>query len=187
MADTASGHATALSSTRLPRSTRRWIVVGSTVLIPVIVGAVASVLLYATRRVPPVAAALATAPAPAVALPATSDTMIADGKLLVIQPVTSYGVEIPLGQVVQIVMQSGPGQTVVSDTPAILTPVTPNPLCQIVTLCDEPGATSWTFDAVRPGVAYLSISFGRHCSAITGACDSMHVVLLKPFTVDPRP
>jgi hypothetical protein len=184
MADTASGDATALSSAPMPRPTRRWIVVGSTVLIPVTLGALASVVLYANRVVPPAAA---TAPAPAVAVPATSDTMIADGKLLVIQPATNERVEIPLGQVVEIVLQSGPGEGVVSNTPEILTPVTPNPLCQIVTLCDEPGATSWTFDAVRSGVAYLSINFGRHCSVTTGACDSMHIVLLKPFAVDPQP
>jgi len=179
MADTTSGDASALSSTPV----RRWMVVGSAVLIPVTLGALASVVLYTLRRVPPAAA---TAPAPAIGVPATSDTLIADGRLLVIQPATNDRVEIPLGQVVEIVLQSGPGQGVVSETPQILTQVTPNPLCQIVTLCDEPGATSWTFDAVRPGVAYLSISFGRHCVATTGACDSVHIVLLKPFAVDPQ-
>jgi hypothetical protein len=184
MADTTSSDAPALSSTPLPHAARRWMVVGSAVLIPVIIGALASVVLYATRRVPPVVAA--TTPVPAVDVPAASDTMIADGKLLVIQPATTDRVEIPLGQVVEIVLQSGPGQKVVSNTTEILTPVTPNPPCQIVTLCDQPGAATWTFDAVRAGVAYLTISFGRHCSATTGACDSMHIVLLKPFTVDPR-
>jgi hypothetical protein len=161
----------------------RWVVIGAAVLIPVTIGALATVVLYATRPSPQAA------PAMPLALPvaaAISDTTIADGNLLVIEPATTNRIDVPVGQVVEIVLQAGPGQKVVSNTPVILMPVTPNPPCQIVTLCEAPGAASWTFEAAHTGVAYLTISFGRHCSPTTGLCDNLHFVLLKPFGVFPR-
>jgi hypothetical protein len=161
----------------------RWLVVGAAVLVPVIVGALASLVLYATR---PGAHAAPPIPMLVPVAAAISDTTIADGALLVIQPATTNRIDVPVGQVVEIVLEAGPGQRVVSNTPAILMPVTPNPPCQIVTLCDAPGAASWTFDAAHVGMAYLIISFGRHCSPTTGLCDNLRFVLLKPIGVYPR-
>jgi hypothetical protein len=161
----------------------RWLVVGAAVLVPVTIGALATVLLYATR---PIAHAAPSLPRLAPVAAATSDTTIADGELLVVEPATTNRIDVPVGQVIEIVLEAGPGQHVVSNTPAILMPVTPNPPCQIVTLCDAPGAASWTFDAARVGTAYLIISFGRHCSPTSGLCDNLRFVLLKPFGVYPR-
>jgi hypothetical protein len=181
MADTARRVDPSLSvATRPPVA--RWLVVGAAVLVPVTVGALATVVLYATRapaQVIPSFAALAPAAA------ALSDTTIADGKLLVVEPATTNRIDVPVGQVIEIVLEAGPGQKVTSNAPGILEPVTPNPPCQIVTLCDAPGAASWTFHAARVGVAYLTISLGRHCSPTTGLCDNLHFVLLKPFGVYP--
>jgi hypothetical protein len=160
----------------------RWLVIGAAVLIPVTIGALATVVLYATRPSPPPASAM---PATLPVAAAISDTTIADGNLLVIEPATTNRIDVPVGQVVEIVLQAGPGQKVVSNTPTILMPVTPNPPCPIVTLCDAPGAASWTFEAAHTGVAYLTISFGRHCSPTTGLCDNLRFVLLKPFGVYP--
>jgi hypothetical protein len=161
----------------------RWLVVGAAVLVPFTVGALATMVLYATR---PIAYAAPAIPPVGPVAAAISDTTIADGDLLVIQPATTNRIDVPVGQVVEIVVEAGPGQRVVSNTPAILMPVTPNPPCQIVTLCDAPGAASWTFEAAHVGTAYLIISFGRHCSPTTGLCDNLHFVLLKPFGVYPR-
>lgn len=160
----------------------RWLVVGAAVLVPVTVGALATVALYATR---PTAHTAPSFPILVPAAAAVADTTIADGKLLVVQPATTNRIDVPVGQVIEIVVEAGPGQRVVSNAPGILMPVTPNPPCQIVTLCDAPGAGSWTFDAAHVGVAYLTISFGRHCSPTTGQCDNLHLVLLKPFGVYP--
>lgn len=161
----------------------RWLVVGAAVLVPFTVGALATMVLYATR---PTAQALPSFPTLAPVAAAIADTTIADGELLVIQPATTNRIDVPVGQVLEIVLEAGPGQGVVSNTPAILMPVTPNPPCQIVTLCDAPGAASWTFDAKHIGTAYLIISYGRHCSPTTGLCDNLRFVLLKPFGVYPR-
>jgi hypothetical protein len=75
---------------------------------------------------------------------------------------------------------------VMSEVPGILIPI-PNPPCHDIAICGLPGTQAWTFSAVHAGVTYLKISFGRHCSLITGACDSIHTVLLKPFSVFSRP
>ena len=181
MADTARRDDSPLSiDTAVPL---RWVVIGASVLIPVIAGALATVVLYATRPTPRAAAA---APTTVPVAAAVADTTIIDGNLLVIEPATTNRIDVPVGQVVEIVLEAGPGQTVVSNTPAILTPMTPNPPCQIVWLCEAPGAASWAFEAAHTGVAYLTISFGRHCSPTSGLCDNLHFVLLKPFSVYPR-
>ncbi|MGA7988160.1 MAG: hypothetical protein WCB51_07160 [Candidatus Dormiibacterota bacterium] len=170
-----------MSADGRPSARRRLFVVSAYVLIPITLGAVATVILYATRPAPPPAAPISTA------VPAASDTEITDGSILILQPETTNQVKIPLGQEFEIVLQTGPGQAVVSDTPGILVPVTPNPPCHIFSLCGTPGTDAWTFHAAQKGVGYLKISFGRHCSLTTGACDSIHIVLLKPFAVYGRP
>ncbi len=164
-----------------PSARRRWFVVGAYVLIPITLGALATVVLYATRAPAPREAPTTTAAA------AASDTEITDGDILILQPATTNQVKIPLGQEFEIVLQTGPGQTVISDTPTILVPVATNPPCHIFTICGIEGSQMWTFDAAHKGVGYLKISFGRHCSATTGACDSIHTVLLKPVAVYSRP
>lgn len=163
---------------------RRWPRIGAVVLIPVTLGALATVVLYATRAQPPPSLPQALVQQPAVA---ATDTQTRDGPILIIQPRTAVQVRIPVGQFLEIVLQSGPEQTVVSNTPATLAPVIANPPCHAVTICAAPGAQAWTFHAIHAGVVYLTIAFGRHCSATTGLCDSVHVVLLKPFAVYSRP
>lgn len=162
-------------------ATRRWFVIGAYVLIPITLGALATVIVYASW--PPVPAA----PPIPTAVPAASDTEINDGSILILQPATTNQVKIPVGQEFEIVLQTGPGQAVVSETPDILVPVTPTPACDIARLCGVAGSAMWAFTAAHGGVGYLQISFGRHCSPVTGACDSIHTVLLKPFAVFTRP
>jgi hypothetical protein len=162
-----------------PTSWRR-LIVGLVVLIPITLGVVATVVLYATHPAPP--------PLPPVATPALppSDVTINDGGTILIEPGTTNQVRVALGAVVEIVLQTGPGQMVMSEVPGIFIPI-PNPPCHIVSVCGGAGTQVWTFSAEHAGVTYLKISFGRHCSATTGDCDSIHTVLLKPFAVYSRP
>lgn len=150
-------------------------------LIPITLGALATVILYATRAPVPAAPPIPTA------APAASDIKINDGTILIVQPATTNQVKIPVGQEFEIVLQTGPGQAVVSETPDILVPVTPTPPCDVARLCGVAGSAMWAFTAAHRGVGYLQISFGRHCSPVTGDCDSIHTVLLKPFAVYSRP
>lgn len=154
---------------------RRWLVVATAVLVPVMLGALATVVLYATHPAPP--------PLPPLATPAfpPSDVTIKDGGTIIIEPGTTNQVTVALGDVVEIIVETGPGHTVMSEVPGILIPIL-TPPCDVPTVCGLPGTKAWTFRAVRAGVTYLKISFGRRCSAITG-CDSIHTVLLKPFSV----
>jgi hypothetical protein len=165
-------------------ASRRWLLIGAVVLIPVTLGALATIVLYATRAQPPPSLPQALVQQPAVV---AADTETRDGSILIIQPRGAQQVRIPVGQVLEIVLQSGPEQTVVSNTPATLAPVLATPPCHVLSICAAPGAQAWTFHAVHAGVVYLTIAFGRHCSATTGLCDSVHVVLLKPFAVYSRP
>ncbi len=167
-------------SAETPAAPRRWLVVATAVLVPVLLGAVATVALYATHPAPP--------PPPPVATPAPppSDVTIKDGGTIIIKPGTTDQVRVALGALVEIVLQTGPGQMVMSEVPGIFIPVT-NPPCHAPTICGLPGTQAWSFSAAHAGVTYLKISFGRHCSLITGACDSIHMVLFKPFSVYARP
>ncbi|HEY6469327.1 MAG TPA: hypothetical protein VI434_06135 [Candidatus Dormibacteraeota bacterium] len=171
----------ALSAGSQRPASRRWLIVAAAV-IPVVLGGLATVVLYATHPAPPALPAVPTS------APPPGDVTVHDGGTIIIQPGTTNQVRVALGSVVEIVLQTGPGQMVTSEVPGILTPI-PNPPCATAThdLCGLPGTQAWTFSAAHQGVTYLKISFGRHCSATTGACDSIHTVLLKPFSVYSRP
>lgn len=180
VADTERTDDEALSAESQRPAARRRLLVGLVVMIPFVIGAFATVVLYATHPAPP-----PSPPAPTPALP-PSDVTIKDGNTILIKPGTTNQVKVALGAVVEIVLQTGPGQMVMSEVPGIFIPV-PNPPCHIVSVCGLPGTQVWTFSAEHAGVTYLKISFGRHCSLTTGACDSIHMVLLKPFAVFSRP
>ncbi len=169
----------ALSADSQRPASRRWLIATAAV-VPVVLGGLATVVLYATHPSPP--------PPPPVATPAgpPSDVTIHDGGTIIIQPGNTNQVRVALGAVVEIVLQTGPGQMVMSEEPGIFRPI-PNPPCDDATVCGRPGTEAWTFSAAHQGVTYLKISFGRHCSATTGDCDSIHTVLLKPFSVYSRP
>jgi hypothetical protein len=160
---------------------RRWMI-AAIVMVPVTLGSLATVVLYATHPAPP--------PSPPVPTPAPAaiDVTTHDGATIIIQPGTTNQIRVALGSVVEIVLQTGPGQMVMSEAPGVFVP-TPNPPCNpdLKDICGLPGTQAWTFTAAHAGVTYLKISFGRHCSATTGDCDSIHTVLLKPFSVYSRP
>jgi hypothetical protein len=178
MAHTERADDEALSAESRRSALRRWMI-AAVVAIPVMLGALATVVLYATHPAPP--------PSPPVPTPALApiDITTHDGGTIIIEPGTTSQVRVALGAMVEIVLQTGPGQMVMSEVPGILIAV-PNPPCH-VSICGLPGTDAWTFSAVHAGVTYLKISFGRHCSATTGDCDSIHTVLLKPFSVYSRP
>jgi hypothetical protein len=181
MAHTERSDDEALSADSERPTSRRWLIVAAAV-VPVVLGGLATVVLYATHPAPP---PLPPVPTP---VPAPIDVTTHDGATIIIQPGTTNQIRVALGSVVEIVLQTGPGQTVMSEVPGVFVP-TPNPPCnpELKDICGLPGTQAWTFTAAHAGVAYLKISFGRHCSLITGACDSIHTVLLKPFAVYSRP
>ena len=180
MAHTERADDAALSAESRRPALRRWLVVAIAVLVPVTLGTLATIVLYATHPAPP-----PSPPVPTPALP-PSDVTTHDGGTIIIEPGTTSQVRVALGAVVEIVLQTGPGQMVMSEVPGIFLAI-PNPPCHVVSVCGLPGTEAWTFSAVHAGVTYLKISFGRHCSATTGDCDSIHTVLLKPFSVYSRP
>ena len=129
----------ALSVEQAQSRARRWLLVGAAVLVPVVLGAVATVVLYATRANPP---------APKAPIDTAPDTLVRDGSILIIQPRSHRGrSRSRWDQVVEIVLQPGPGQTVTAGNPAILASA-PTPPCHIFTLCGIPGAQTWTFRAI---------------------------------------
>jgi hypothetical protein len=181
VAFTARSDERALSAGEQLPDPRRWLTIGAAVLVPVTLGALATLVLYATHPTPVI---------PTIAIPTApvaTDTKVTDGALLLIQPETTDQIKIPLGQEFMIVLQSGPGQKVTSNDTAILATVTPNPPCDAATLCGVADAGVWTFKAVGRGVGYLTISFGRSCPPPSGACSGAHLVLVKPFAVYTRP
>lgn len=97
----------ALSAEARPAA-RRWLVVSMAVMIPVVLGAIATVALYATHPAPP--------PSPPAATPALppSDVTIRDGGTIIIKPGSTNQVRVALGALVEIVLQTGPGQMVMS-------------------------------------------------------------------------
>ena len=88
-----------------PRPTpRSWLVAAAAVLVPVTLGALATVVLYATHPAPP------PLPPPATPALAPSDDTINDGGTIIIEPGTTNQVTVVLGAVVEIVLQTGPVQ-----------------------------------------------------------------------------
>lgn len=157
-----------------PPSPRRWLLVAATVLIPVTVGALATLALYASQ------------PRPATGRPPTvahADTEILDGSVFILQPRTAALVRIPLGDVLEIVLPFGLGQDVVSDDSGVLAATT-NPPCHAATLCGLATSHIWSFRAIHTGVARLKIVLGVYlCGPVR--C-TITPVVLKPISVFPR-
>jgi hypothetical protein len=166
----------ALSAGATPFAARRWLLVTLAVLAPMVLGALATVVLYATRAKPVIAR-------PTVV--SASDVKGLDAGVLVLQPNTRAQVKIALGSSIEIVLHSYPGETVVSQDPLTLSPV-PNPPCDLPALCGFPGAQRYTFQAIQGGVGYLEIVFGFHVCLTNGECTTTPYVY-KPIAVYTRP
>jgi hypothetical protein len=166
----------ALSAAARPNVARRWMLIATAVLLPITIGAAATIVLYATRAKPVVAR-------PHVV--SASDAKGLDGSVLVLQPKTTDQVRIALGTGIEIVLQSGPGETVVSQDPNILEPIA-NPPCGLPALCGFAGAQRYTFQAIHGGVGYLEIVFGFHTCLSNGDCTTTPYVY-KPVAVYTRP
>ena len=166
----------ALSAGAGPASLRRWLLVTGAVLLPIAVGALATLVLYATRARPAVAH-------PAVV--ASADVLGHDGSVLVLQPRTTEQIRVPLGTTVEIVLEPGIGQDIVSDTPGILADAV-TPPCHVTALCGFPGAHIWTFRAVHPGVGYLKMIFAFTVCRSDRLC-TIEPYAYKPISVPPTP
>jgi hypothetical protein len=166
----------ALNAGAKPIAARRWLLVAIAFLAPIALGAIATILLYATR------------PKPVVARPtvvSASDVKGFDGSVLVLQPQTTAQVRIALGSTIEIVLHSFPGEAVVSHDPLTLSPI-PNPRCDRPALCGFPGAQRYSFQAIHGGVGYLEIVFGFHVCYTNGECTTTPYVD-KPVAVYTRP
>ncbi len=166
----------ALSPAAGPVATRRWLVVVAAVLAPIALGALITVVLFATRAQPVVARPAASEPA--------GDIQQHDGALLIVQPKTTAQVRLPLGTSVEIVLLPGLGETVESANPDILT-ATASPPCHLTAICGFPGAQVWTFRAIHAGVGYLKIIFGFRVCQQDGCTTTPYV--FKPIAVYSRP
>lgn len=166
----------ALSAADPAIATRRWLLIVAAMLAPIALGALITVVLYATRAQPVVAR-----PASAAA----SDIKGRDGSVLVLQPKTTEQVRVPLGTSIEIVLLPGFGETVEPANPDILT-ATANPPCHLKAICGFPGAHAWTFRAIHAGVGYLKIIFGFRVCQEDGACTTTPYVF-KPIAVYSRP
>ena len=168
-------NAEALSPVAAPVATRRWLLVAAAVLGPIVLGALITVVLYATRAQPVVARPVS---APA------GDVEQHDGSLLMLLPKTSEPVRLPLGASVEIVLLPGLGENVESANPDILT-ATSNPPCRLTAICGFPGAHAWTFRAIHAGVGYLKIIFGVRVCQQDGCTITPYV--FKPIAVYAKP
>ena len=174
-----SGNDETLSGVSRTGVTRRWLLVIAVVLVPITLGAFATVLLYVTRPQP------APTPHSASVASANSDIKGYDGSVLVLQPETTAQVRIPIGLTVEVVLQPNVGQDIVSLQTNVLTP-TPNPPCHVKALCGFPGAHIWTFRAVGKGVSYLKITFGFTVCPKKDFC-TITPYVYKPIAVYSRP
>jgi hypothetical protein len=168
---------TALSTGAGRASGRRWVVVMAAVLTPITLGALVTVVLYATRAQPVVTRSAAVA--------AASDVAGRDGSVLVLQPKTTAEVRVPLGTSVEVVLLPGLGEAVESVNADILT-ATANSPCHLTAICGFPGALAWTFRATRTGLGYLKIVFGFRVCQEDGAC-TITPYVFKPIAVYARP
>ena len=169
-------HDQALSTGDRPVALRRWLWVIAAVLFPITLGAVISVVLYATRPQP-----VALRPGAVVA---ASDVKGRDGLVLVLQPKTAEQVRVPLGTNVEVVLLPGYGENVESVNAGILI-ATATPPCHLTAICGFPGAHAWTFRAIHAGVGYLEIIFGFRVCHEDGAC-TVTPYVFKPIAVYSR-
>lgn len=155
----------------------RRLVVTSIVGIPIVIGAFSAVL-YSTRAMP------APPPAPPpLPSPSATDTLVRDGQLLLLEPATLAPVAMLAGQKIEIVLNTGVGQTVSTLDPSGLEAV-PNPACRVTPICGVTGAGSWTFLALRPGTTQLHVIFGTGNCPQRSSCPRL-LQLLIPITVRP--
>jgi hypothetical protein len=167
-----------LSDRRASSGRSRRLVVSSIVGIPIVIGALVSVVLYSTRPTPVPPPARAPLPSPSA-----TDTLVRDGEVLLLEPATLEPVSMLAGQRIEIVLNTGVGQTVSTLDPSGLEAVA-NPLCHLTPICGVAGAGSWTFLALRPGTTQLHVIFGTgHCSQ-RASCPRL-LQLLIPITVRP--
>jgi hypothetical protein len=166
----------ALSASTRPLATRRWLLVIAAVLAPIALGAVATLALFVTRH-QPVPQATSASPA--------SDIKGYDGSVLVLQPLTTAQVRIPLGITLEVVLHPNVGQDIESVNSNILMQ-TSNPPCHVKALCGFPGAEIWTFRAIDGGVGYLKIIFGFYVCHGHNQCTRTPLVY-KPIAVYSRP
>jgi hypothetical protein len=156
----------------------RRLVVTSIVGIPIVIGVLVSVVLYSTRAIP--ATPPVRAPLPS---PSAMDTLVRDGQLLLLEPATLAPVSMLAGQRIEIVLNTGIGQTVSTLDPSGLEAVA-NPLCRLTPVCGVTGARSWTFLALRPGTTQLHVIFGTGNCSQRSSCPRLFQLLI-PITVRP--
>jgi len=156
----------------------RRLVLTSIVGIPIVIGVLVSVALYATRATPAVPPARAPLPSPSA-----TDTLVRDGQLLLLEPATLAPVAMLAGQKIEIVLNTGVGQTVSTLDPSGLEAVA-NPACHLTPICGVTGAGSWTFLALRPGTTQLHVIFGTGNCPQRASCPRL-LQLLIPITVGP--
>jgi hypothetical protein len=163
-----------------PSAARRALLVTAAVLTPIALGALATLVLYATRANPAAAAPHSSA---------VTDTELHDGQILIIQPRNANTITIPIGQIVEIIMETGAGQSVESDNLTTLAPII-NPPCHIFPICELPGADTWTFQAVNAGLVHLRITFGAFACPPAKPCPQTAkspASLNKPVAIYARP
>jgi hypothetical protein len=166
----------ALSAGARPLAARRWLLIAVAVLAPIMLGALATVVLYAKRAKPVVVGPQ---------LIHASDVKGLDGSVLVLQPETAAPVKIALGSTIEVVLTSFIGETVVSEDPLTLSPIA-SPPCGLPALCGFAGAQRYTFKAIQGGVGYLEIVFGIHVCYTNDDCTTTPFVY-KPIAVYTRP
>lgn len=148
-------------------------VITSIVVIPIAIGALISIALYATRVTPPVPAPLPS--------PSATDAFVRDGQVLLLEPATSTPVSVLLGQEIEVVLNTGVGQTVSTLDPLVLASIA-NPPCHVTPVCGVKGAASWTFVGSRPGTSNLHVIFGTGDCPQRASCPRV-LQLLIPVTV----
>lgn len=152
---------------------RRTLVITIIVVIPIAIGVLVSTVLYSTRVTPPPAAPLPS--------PTAMDAFVRDGQVLLFEPATSAPVSMLTGQEIEIVLNTGVGQTVLTLDPSVLEPVA-NPLCHLTPICGVPGAGSWTFMALHSGTAQVHVTFGTGDCPQRASCPRV-LQLLIPIRV----
>jgi hypothetical protein len=162
-----------LSDGKPPARLRRTLVITIIVVIPIAIGVVVSTVLYSTRVTPPPAAPLPS--------PTAMDAFVPDGQVLLFEPATSAPVSMLTGQELEIVLNTGVGQTVSTLDPSVLEPVA-NPLCHLTLICGVPGAGSWTFTALHAGTAQVHVIFGTGDCPQRASCPRV-LQLLIPIRV----
>jgi hypothetical protein len=165
-----------VSADRAPTAGRRWALIIVALLVPIALGAIATVVLYATRANPVVG--------PSSSYVNTDVTGL-NGSVLVVQPRSTASVRVPLGVDVEVVLQPGLGEAVDTQNSAILV-ATANPPCHVSALCGLPGAEIWTFRAIHAGLAYLKITFGVHICRPDGRLCTITPLVFKPIDVYSR-